>query len=91
MAHNKLIFILLKFIVSKGRDFSSVLRLLNVDRYSFTIRITTLDINFHKNRIIKILKILREEGNMGDLHLQKIIFLLWFYRGICIKMLYQFS
>ena len=76
MAHNKLIFILLKFIVSKGRDFSSVLRLLNVDRYSFTIRITTLDINFHKNRIIQILKILRGGGGggMGDPHLQKIIF-----------------
>ena len=39
-AHNKLIFILLEFVVDKGRAFTSTFRLLNVDRYSFALRIT---------------------------------------------------
>ena len=40
MAHNKLIFILLKFIADKGRAFSLAFRLLNVDRDNFPIRMT---------------------------------------------------
>ena len=38
-AHNKLISILIRFIAHKRRAFSLAPRLLNVDRYYFTIRI----------------------------------------------------
>ena len=40
MPHDKLIFILLKFIADKGHAFSLAFRLLNVDKYSLPIRIT---------------------------------------------------
>ena len=37
--HNKLIYIFLRFLADKGRDFSLVVRLLNVDKYYFPFHI----------------------------------------------------
>ena len=40
VTYTKLISTLLKFITDKGRGFSQAFRLLNLDRYTFPIRIT---------------------------------------------------